>query len=71
MAWDSWSRTAGRGSDCGGLALACSVGDSMGVNGERGTFGENGDGTAADVICEWDADVSIGENGVTGWEIAD
>ncbi len=69
MASDSSSSAAGRGSGRGGLALACSAGDNVGTNGDRGALCEEMDGTAEGSACAWDCETSIGENGVAGWDV--
>jgi len=51
MASDSLSRAAGRGSGRGGLALACSAGDNVGVKGDRGVLDGKADGTADGPAC--------------------
>lgn len=51
IASDSLSRAAGRGSGRGGLALACSAGDNIGVNDNLDTLDEKADGAAESPAC--------------------
>ena len=59
MALANLSSAAGRGSGRGGLALACSAGDNVGVNGDRGTLGKGGDDAAPFSGCVGGFDVSV------------
>ena len=64
MAWEILSSVAGRGSGFGGLILACSAGDSMGVSGDCVELIGNGGGVGAKEDLGWDEGVPVGENEV-------